>query len=114
MEQDDESFRDSQASSPSLSTGSPLQGTPVPIQEILEVLQTSRESSTSSESSGQKRMREPSLSGEREVPKRGRPLGATNLPKFRLEKRQGESPFAIAKGQTQSGNQSLGTQVPAT
>ena len=114
IEQDDESFRDSQPSSPSLSTGSPLQGTPVPIQEILEVPQTSRESSTSSESSGQKRMREPSPSGEREAPKRGRPLGATNLPKFRLEKRQGESPFAIAKGQTQSGNQSLGTQVPAT
>ena len=51
MKQDDESFRDSQSSSLFLSTGPPLQGTPVPTQETSEVLQTSREPSTSSNSS---------------------------------------------------------------
>lgn len=114
MEEDDDSFRDSQPSSPSPSTEPPSQGTPAPTQQILEVLETPRQPSTSSESSGQKRLREPSPSGERETTKRGRPIGAVSLPKFRSERRQGASPFAIAKGQTQSKTQSSGTQVPAT
>ena len=114
MEEDDESFRDSQSPSPPPSVIPPSQEATAPTQEVLEVLETSREPRTSSESSGQKRLREPSPSGEREAPKRGRPLGAIGRPKFRGEKLQGASPFAIAQGLTLSKTQSPGTQVPAT
>lgn len=119
MEEDDDSFRDSLSSSssppPTPSPEPPLREDSTAAQGGLEALESSGETSTSSESRSQKRLREPSPSGEGEAPKRGRPVGAVGLSRFRFEKLQGRNPFAIAKGQIEGGKpQSLGTQVPAT
>jgi hypothetical protein len=67
----------------------------------------------SGEPETRKRQRDPSQSGEGEAPKRGRPIGAISLNKFRFEKLKGKDPFTIAKGQPNPTGPELGSPQPA-
>ena len=97
-ESDDSSFQD-----PSTPDRDLQQEEPATSQDSPEAGEADRGSSSESES--RKRPRDPSPTGEEDTSKRGRPaargrpIGAGNLPKFRFGTPQGESPFAIARGQ---------------